>query len=104
MPETWRDVLRPIPQSHAEVERLMSIPAPHHDDGPSQSGIKIVHRSCPQCDTDNCDQPPNPYSLSPWVIRDCVCCGFVYIDSAPEYRHLAVEMAWETTFAENEIR
>ncbi len=75
---------------------------PQVDSSPSE--IKIVHRPCPECLADNCDQPPSPYSLSPWIIRDCATCGFVYIDSAPEYQHLAVEMAWETTFVENEIR
>ncbi|HLJ65484.1 MAG TPA: class I SAM-dependent methyltransferase [Stellaceae bacterium] len=62
-------------------------------------GIKLVHRTCPLCSTENSGAPPSRYSLPPWNIRECVECGFVYIDSAPEYVHLAEELDWDTTYA-----
>jgi len=62
------------------------------------SAIKIVRRNCPFCDRDNSTEPPNRYSSPPWTIRDCPKCGFVYIDTAPEYVHLAVELDWDKTY------
>jgi SAM-dependent methyltransferase len=99
----------------------MSTIALRHAEIPSPSGIKIVHRSCPHCGTDNCGQPPSRYSLAPWIIRNCASCGFVYIDRAPAYEHLVgaqatqagdepptqpaiIHMDWSTTFAAEEKR
>jgi SAM-dependent methyltransferase len=65
----------------------------------ASSALKIVHRNCPFCDRDNSAEPANRYSSPPWTIRTCSGCGFVYIDTAPEYVHLAVELDWETTYA-----
>jgi hypothetical protein len=65
----------------------------------ASSALKIVHRNCPFCDRDNSAEPANRYSSPPWTIRTCSGCGFVYIDTAPEYVHLAVELDWDTTYA-----
>ncbi|MGA7329827.1 MAG: class I SAM-dependent methyltransferase [Rhodomicrobium sp.] len=48
---------------------------------------------------DNSTQPPSRSSRHPWAIRNCGGCGFVYIDSAPDYEMLVEEMDWDTTWA-----
>ncbi|MBF0354219.1 MAG: class I SAM-dependent methyltransferase [Alphaproteobacteria bacterium] len=60
--------------------------------------ISVTYRNCPLCGRDNRDQPPSPYSLAPWTIRSCRDCGFTYIDTAPKYEHLAVDLDWNARF------
>lgn len=61
--------------------------------------IATQHRNCPLCNADSTTQPVSPYSSPPWIVRQCSVCEFVYIDSAPEYRHLVDDLDWDTTFA-----
>jgi hypothetical protein len=69
-----------------------------YDQAPSSNSLTMVPRNCPFCDRDNSQEAPNRYSSPPWTIRRCRACGFVYIDTAPEYGHLAVELDWDKTY------
>jgi len=73
---------------------------PDHDNGK----IGIVHRACPLCGHDNAAGPRSRYSHAAWEVKDCVRCGFVYIEKAPEYEVLFSEMAWERTTKVEERR
>ena len=64
--------------------------------------IDIVKRNCPLCDVDNSVIANSKYSYGEWAVKKCDC-GFVYIDSAPDYHHLFAEMDWDTTF-ETEVK
>ena len=59
--------------------------------------VNLIKRNCPLCNTDNSSVPKNRYSPVQWALKECAC-GFIYIDSAPDYRHLFSEMDWDTTF------
>jgi len=63
-----------------------------------RQAIALVKRNCPLCNTDNSAIPNSKYSCAEWAVKECAC-GFVYIDSAPDYRYLFAEMDWDTTFA-----
>ena len=56
-------------------------------------------RPCPQCSRDNSAEPASKYSKDEWQIKDCPSCGFVYLENAPVYEALKVELAWEKTSA-----
>jgi SAM-dependent methyltransferase len=78
----------------------MTIDAPANPDAladPTPAAVQITDRACPQCGRRNDDAPINRYSLEPWHIRDCLGCGFVYIDQAPVYEALSTDLAWERT-------
>jgi len=64
----------------------------------TQETIQTTYRTCPLCGRDNGDRPPSPYSLPPWIVRHCKDCGFVYIDTAPKYVHLAIDLDWNSRF------
>ena len=59
--------------------------------------VRVRHRDCPLCGHSNDEAAPSHYSHGPWVIKDCRGCGFVYIDSAPQYEMQFETMAWERT-------
>jgi hypothetical protein len=69
------------------------------DQAPAVNSLRVVHRNCPLCERDNSSEPPSRYSLPPWTIRTCRACYFVYIDTAPQYEHLAVELDWDKTYS-----
>lgn len=66
--------------------------------------IPVRPRNCPLCGRSNSDIAPSRYSHGPWTIKDCSECGFVYIDSAPEYEVQFKTMAWERTTKVEEQR
>lgn len=61
------------------------------------AGTGTVYRLCPLCGRDNAAAPAHRYSRPPWTIKHCGGCGFVYIDSAPDYAALRTDLAWERT-------
>lgn len=58
---------------------------------------EAVYRLCPLCGRDNAAVPAHRYSNPPWTVKCCATCGFVYIDSAPDYAALHADLAWERT-------
>jgi SAM-dependent methyltransferase len=66
--------------------------------------VRVVARRCPLCDADD-GVPLAGYGSDIWRLTRCRRCGFVYLDSAPDYAALFAAMAWEkTTRAEIERR
>jgi len=65
---------------------------------------KTALRSCPLCGADNHAQPASPYSESPWELKICATCGFVYLENPPSYTELEENFAWEKTSAAEEAR
>jgi SAM-dependent methyltransferase len=59
--------------------------------------VQVRQRECPLCGRRNDDQPTSRYSHPPWAVRQCLDCGFVYIDRAPDYQLQFDKMAWERT-------
>jgi SAM-dependent methyltransferase len=59
--------------------------------------VTVRHRDCPLCGANNNDAASSRYSEAPWLIKDCARCGFVYLDSTPQYEMQFETMAWETT-------
>jgi len=66
--------------------------------------ITTVHRNCPLCDRDNRSEGLNPYSHADWQLKTCPQCDFVYIENAPDYRHLSTDTPWERTARIEESR
>lgn len=58
---------------------------------------KTIHRLCPICSRDNRVGNPSNYSKNGWTIKNCLVCGFVYLEIAPVYESLVKETAWEKT-------
>ena len=67
-----------------------------------EENVVVIKRDCPLCGSSKGEA--SPYSYGPWVVKDCAACGFVYIDSAPDYKHLFEEMDWDTTYAAEIVR
>jgi SAM-dependent methyltransferase len=61
-------------------------------------------RSCPLCSADNRAQSASPYSKSPWNLKNCAKCGFVFLENPPDYAELEENFAWEKTSAAEEER
>ena len=78
----------------------------------SMSRLQIVkddcdrsfYRACSICETDNNDALPLPYSRLSWRLKECLNCGFVYLENPPIYEDLARKYAWEKTWAAEEQR
>lgn len=68
------------------------------------NNITIVQRDCPSCKTNNDNVSSSRFSCDDWLIKNCQNCGFVYIDSAPDYVQLFEKMAWEKTTKFEEFR
>jgi SAM-dependent methyltransferase len=66
--------------------------------------IEVHRRDCPLCCRNNDATTPSRYSHGPWTVRECRDCGFVYIDSAPQYEVQFETMAWERTTKVEEQR
>lgn len=60
--------------------------------------LQIQERLCPACGTDNAGATPLDYSLDVWHVLQCRDCDFVYIDKAPVYEELKLNIAWEKNF------
>lgn len=66
---------------------------------------KATLRNCPHCARDNRSQPPLSCSESPWEIKRCRDCDFVYLENAPSYDRLQADFNWtDTKHAERERR
>lgn len=70
---------------------------------PDVGPIRVMRRTCPQCETDNRDTPPR-HSRAPWHVVACESCGFVYLDRAPVYDELFETMAWRKNWQREEKR
>ena len=66
--------------------------------------VPVERRDCPLCGTNNDTSPPSPFSHDIWHVKNCTSCGFVYIDKAPVYSQLSVDMAWERTTTVEDVR
>jgi 2-polyprenyl-3-methyl-5-hydroxy-6-metoxy-1,4-benzoquinol methylase len=55
-------------------------------------------RCCPICQCDNSGAPLLAYSRSPWNLKGCGKCGFVYLENPPQYEVLSNDLAWEKTW------
>ena len=56
-----------------------------------------LHRTCPLCQKDNAEAEASRWSKDDWTIKECVECGFPYLENAPIYERLKDEFAWEKT-------
>lgn len=66
--------------------------------------VEVIHRDCPQCQRNNTDQPDLKNSYDVWTLKQCLDCGFVYIDKGPDYSKLFAELSWEVTTKVEEKR
>lgn len=55
-----------------------------------------LKRVCPLTGRDSPTKILN-YSRHPWVLRQCLESGFVYLENPPDYAHFKEEFAWEVT-------
>lgn len=59
----------------------------------------VLHRVCPLCRRDNRREPVfAAYSPSEWDLKRCPDCGFVYLESIPDYAQTAATLSWDHTF------
>ena len=59
----------------------------------------IRHRACPLCHLDNhLEAVFARYSPADWDLKRCPGCGFVYLESIPDYAATAQTLAWDHTF------
>lgn len=59
----------------------------------------VLHRECPLCRRDNVREPIlRSYSPTDWDLKQCPACGFVYLESIPDYAQTAQTLAWDHTF------
>lgn len=56
-------------------------------------------RECPLCQAASGRKALPQYSRDEWRLRQCLCCGFVYMENPPEYERLVEEFAWERTWS-----
>ena len=69
---------------------------PAHDGAsPSESTATLLHRTCPNCGSDNAETQALDYSWQHWVLRECAKCRFVYLENPPDYADFKVAFAWE---------
>ncbi len=61
-------------------------------------------RCCPLCARDNSAGERLPFAEDPWVLRQCVGCGMVYLENPPPQQELEEDMAWEKTYKEERRR
>ena len=58
-----------------------------------------IHRCCPICRTNNISSDRSPFSKNGWNIKQCITCGFVYLENSPHYKDFEEKYAWEKTSA-----
>ncbi len=64
----------------------------------------LLHRNCPNCETDNSDRTALRYSWQEWQLRECGACGFVYLENPPDYADFKVAFAWEKNHGDRKVR
>ena len=65
---------------------------------------ELLHRNCPNCETDNSGRPSLGYSWQEWRLRECGSCGFVYLENPPDYADFKVAFAWEKNHGDRKVR
>lgn len=65
---------------------------------------ELLHRNCPNCETDNSSRPALDYSWQDWKLRECGNCGFVYLENPPDYADFKVAFAWEKNHGDRKVR
>tara|TARA_A100001037_G_scaffold299040_1_gene323844 strand:+ start:3551 stop:4387 length:837 start_codon:yes stop_codon:yes gene_type:complete len=64
----------------------------------------LLHRNCPNCETDNSSATALDYSWQEWILRECAHCGFVYLENPPDYADFKVVFAWEKNHGDRKVR
>jgi SAM-dependent methyltransferase len=59
---------------------------------------------CPFCGFDNAQRTPLSISISPWNLKRCRDCGFVYLENAPGYDDLAGSSCWQKNYLKEKER
>lgn len=69
----------------------------------SAEPAKLLHRICPLLEQAG---PTRilPFAPEPWVLRECLQTGLVYLENPPEYAAFEEEFAWEVTKAKEAER
>lgn len=65
---------------------------------------ELLHRNCPNCETDNSSRPALDYSWQNWKLRKCGACAFVYLENPPDYADFQVAFAWEKNHGDRKVR
>ena len=65
---------------------------------------ELLHRNCPNCETNNSSRPALGYSWQDWELRKCGACGFVYLENPPDYADFKVVFAWEKNHGDRKVR
>ena len=65
----------------------------------------LLNRTCPACKTSGAQLRRNRYSHGDWVLKECLTCGFVFLENPPDYATLQGQFSWENTSGiQNETR
>jgi SAM-dependent methyltransferase len=65
----------------------------------------LLSRTCPACRTGGAQLRRNRYSQGDWVLKECLTCGFVFLENPPDYATLQGQFSWENTSGlQNEAR
>jgi len=65
----------------------------------------LLSRTCPACRTGGAQLRGNRYSQGDWVLKECLACGFVFLENPPDYATLQGQFPWENTSGlQNEAR
>lgn len=65
--------------------------------------VNVRLRVCPQCGADNSARPAR-HRRAPWEVKACADCAFVYLEKAPVYDELFLNLAWQTNWQREEKR
>jgi SAM-dependent methyltransferase len=57
----------------------------------------LTHRVCPILERETKTKRLD-YAPEPWVLRECLETGLVYLENPPDYSQLAENFAWEVTY------
>lgn len=62
---------------------------------PVAPAVQHIERTCSLCGRDNHAAAAHPDAPSPWRLRTCRACGFVYLENPVAYAELEQNFAWE---------
>ena len=62
-----------------------------------------LHRDCPLLERPSKTRQVS-YAPAPWVLRQCLETGLVYLENPPEYAAFEEEFAWEVTRKQEKVR
>ncbi len=63
----------------------------------------LTHRVCPILERETKTKVLD-YAPEPWVLRECLETGLVYLENPPDYAELAENFAWEVTYQQEAER